>query len=731
MTTVHRTCPLCEAVCGLTLTLDSDNRVTSVKGDRDDPFSKGFICPKGASLGKLDEDPDLLTTPMIREGTQWRTATWDEAFDAVAVGLNKVIEEHGRKSLALYLGNPNAHTVAGALYGGSVARGLGTRNIFSASSLDQMPKHVASGLMFGDPLTIAVPDLDRTDYLLMLGANPLESNGSLCTAPNFPGRLKDIRKRGGKLVVVDPRHTRTAALADEHIFVRPGSDAYLLFGIVNVLFAENLTTVSVDVDGLAAIREAAVPFTPEAAAPRTGVPADVIRRIARELAAAPTAAVYGRIGTCTAEFGTVAQWLVDVINVLTGNLDRAGGAMFPRPATALPRRSRPYRTARWTSRVRGLPEANGELPAAALAEEIETPGEGQIRGIITVAGNPVLSLPNGARLDTSLQEVDFMVSVDRYLNETTKHADVILPPPQTLQSSHYDFALLAFAVRNYTRYSPPAVALGDRPSESDILARLAMIAAGLDGDTAAHDELIIDQTLRKAVAAQGSGVFGRDVGDLRASLQGETGAELRLDMMLRLGPYGEWSGVDGADLSLQKLLDNPHGLDLGPLEPQLPDCLITASGKVELAPPQLLADVERLKAGLTQTQPEIVLIGRRQLRSNNSWMHNVSTLVGGSNRCTLLINPADVERLGLGDDAVVKSAAGELIVPLEPTDSIMPGVVSLPHGWGHGASTQSVAAAHAGVNANTLTDDAHVDALSGNAVFNGVPVTVSHAFSVS
>ncbi|GAA2656223.1 molybdopterin-dependent oxidoreductase [Nonomuraea recticatena] len=696
MTTVHRTCPLCEAVCGLTLTLDDSGHVTGVRGDKDDPFSKGFICPKGASLGHLDEDPDRLSKPLVREGDQWREVSWDEAFATVARALEGVRD---RQTIAVYLGNPGAHTMAGALYTAPLIRALGTRNVFSASTADQMPKHVASGLMFGHPLHIPVPDLDRTDYLLMLGANPLESNGSLCTAPDFPGRLKAIRRRGGKVVVVDPRRTRTAAQADEHVFVRPGSDAYLLFGLVHTLFAEQLTSVSVEVNGLEEVREAAKHFPPEVVARRTGVPEETIVRLARELAAAPTAAVYARIGTCTQEFGTLAQWLVDVLNTLTGNLDRPGGAMFPKPATEPPRSRRPYTTGRWKSRVRGLPEANGELPVATLADEIETPGEGQVRFLVTVAGNPVLSAPNGSRLDEAFGQLDFMVSVDPYLNETTRHANVILPPPRVLQSGHYDFALLGFAVRNYTRYSRPALPLGERPSESEIMARLAMIASGLEGDL---DEFIIDQTLQKA--------------GVELQLTGETGAERRLDMMLKLGPYG---------LSLEKLRENPHGLDLGALEPRLPGILRTASGLVELAPPQLMEDVERLRERLDQAPPEMVLIGRRHLRSNNSWMHNVGTLVGGSNRCTLQINPADVARLGLEQQAVITSATGRLTVTLEPTDTIMPGVVSLPHGWGHAGSAQAVAAEHAGVSANVLTDDSAIDIPSGNAVFNGVPVTIA------
>ncbi|MGW5105346.1 molybdopterin-dependent oxidoreductase [Nocardia sp. NPDC004123] len=726
--TLLRTCPLCEAVCGLELTLDSTDHIVSVRGDHADPFSRGFICPKGATLGHLDADPDRLTAPMIRDRATdtWREASWDEAFGVIRERLPRVTAAHGNQAVGLYLGNPNAHTVAGALYVPLLIRALGTRNLFSASTADQMPKQVSSGLMFGDPLTVAVPDLDRTGYLLMLGANPLESNGSLCTAPDFPGRLKALRQRGGRLVVVDPRRTRTAKLADEHVFVRPGSDAYLLFGIVHTLFAEGLTDVRVEVNGLDEVRAAAAEFTPELVSGRTGVPAETIVRIARELAAAPTAAVYARIGTCTAEFGTLTQWLVDVVNVLTGNFDSPGGAMFATGAALGIVRSRPFRLARWASRVRELPEAMGELPVATLADEIRTPGDGQIRAMVTVAGNPVLSAPSGARLDTAFAGLEFMVSVDRYLNETTRHADVILPPPRILQSPHYDFALLNFAVHNYARYSRPLVPLGaNELSEAEVLARLALAVSGQEAQPGldplgAVDEIVIAGTLHKAGLA-----------DRRGELLGADTTEQRLDLMLRLGPFGAWSTMPDDEnewrgkLNLQVLLDNPHGIDLGPLEPRLPGVLRTASRRVELAPAELLADLDRLRARLRVERPEMVLVGRRQLRSNNSWLHNVPPLVGGSNRCTLHIHPEDAARLGLNGQAVVKSAAGTLTVDVEPTEDIMPGVVSLPHGWGHGDSTQTVAREHAGVNANVLTDDSLVDAPSGNAVFNGVPVTLT------
>jgi anaerobic selenocysteine-containing dehydrogenase len=719
MTTAHRTCPLCQSVCGLRLTLDGAGHVTSVHGDRDDPFSKGYICPKGASLGHIDEDPDRLRVPMIRTGDDWRESTWDEAFQAVDRGLTGVIEAHGRDAVAVFFGNPTYHTLAGILYRTPLTQSLDTRNVYSSGTLDHMPRHVAAGHLYGDPFAVAVPDVDRTDYLLIIGANPLVTNGSLCAAPDFPSRLKALQKRGGKIVVIDPRRTRTAEFADEHLPVRPGTDPCLLLAIVHTLFTENLATVTLEVNGLGELRQLAEEFSPELAERVCGVPADDIVRLARELAAAPTAAVYSRIGASTVEFGTLAQWLVEVINILTGNLDRAGGTMFTRPAAVeLFRTGQQYVGGRWHSRVLGLPEVLGELPAATLADEIETPGDGQVRALVTLAANPVLAAPNGPRFDRALRDLEFMVCVDPYLNETTRHADVILPPPRILQSPHFDLLLQTVTVRNYTRFSSPILPLGpDQRSEAEIMARLTLIAAGAGAgaDPAGLDEMIIGEVLGGATQMPGSPFEGRDVAELRATLDGDSGPESLLDVMLKLGPYG---------LSLAKLKANPHGIDLGPLEPRLKELVCTPSGRVELAPPALTGDLNRLRDRLAAPAPEILLIGRRQLRSSNSWLHNVPSLVGGSNRCTLHVNPADMAKYGLAGQAVVRSATGELVVDVEPTDVMMPGVVSLPHGWGHAGSKQRVAAEHPGVNANTLTDESVVDVPSGNAVFNGVPVTV-------
>lgn len=738
--TALRICPLCEATCGLTLTLE-DDRVVAARGDSEDVFSAGFVCPKGASFGQLDGDPDRLARPLIRRDGVFTEVGWDEAFAVVAERLGAVVAEHGGRSVGVYLGNPNAHTMAGALYPPVVIKALGTRNVFSASTLDQMPKQVALGHMFGNPFAFTVPDLDRTDHLVVIGANPMVSNGSLATAADFPGKLRALRKRGGRLTVIDPARTRTAVLADVHLAPRPGTDGALLFAVAHVLFDEELVApelggIAEHVTGVETVRALAADFAPEAVAEHCGLAAQDIRQLARDIATAPSAAVYGRIGTSTVEFGTLGSWLVDVVNVLTGNLDSPGGAMFPLgPTAAAPRPARPGRgfvTGRWHSRVSGYPEAASEFPAAALAEEIDTPGEGQLKAVITIAGNPVLSAPDGDRLAGALDGVGFMLSIDPYLNETTCHADVILPPPAPTASGHFDFALNNLAVRANARYSPPVLPADDRPDEAEIVSRIALMLYGLgwDADPGLVDAQVIGMTLGKEVADPDSPVAGRDIDEMTGMLTGERGYERRLDMMLRLGPYGEAFGANPDGLTLQRLLDTPHGVDLGPMQPRLPGVLRTPSGKVELAPEVLIAEAARLRERIGRHPDDLVLIGRRHLRSNNSWMHNVPALAGGSNRCTLHMHPDDARRLGIGEDtasAVVKGAGGEVVVPVEITDGIRPGVVSLPHGWGHGqaGTRQSVAATQPGANVNQLNDGSLLDPLSGTAVLNGLPVTVS------
>lgn len=745
----YRTCPLCEATCGLEIELDG-RVVTKVRGDAEDVFSRGFICPKGASLGELHSDPDRLSAPLVRRNGELVEASWDQAFEAIDAGLSSILSGGDRNAVGAYLGNPNAHTLDGAIHLRALLKGLGSRNIFSASSVDQLPKQVAVGMMFGAGLSVPIPDIDRSDFLLVLGANPLASNGSLLTAPDLRGRLRRLRERGGKLVVIDPRRSRTAEAADEHHFIRPGRDAHLLAAIGHTILTENLEgpgRLESLTNGLEQIAELLAPFSPEAVAGACGIEAADIRRIARELAGAPRAAVYARIGTTTQEFGTLASWLVDVLNVITGNLDRPGGAMFPLAAAGQPSANgepghgRGVKLGRWNSRVRGLAESFGELPVACLSEEIETPGEGQIRAMITVAGNPVVSTPNAARLRKALSALEFMVSVDCYLNETTSLADVVLPVPSPLERSHYDLAFYQLSVRNVANFSAPSLPRREEmPEEWNTLVRLLGIVTGQgpDADVEAIDEFIALEAARRETVTAGSPAEGKDPQDVLATLGDRRGPERILDLLLRCGPYGAGlnggggRGVDVA-LSLDALERAPHGIDLGPLKPRLPEVLRTPSGRIELCPGPITADLDRLTESLAHSSPNggMVLIGRRHLRSNNSWLHNLPHLVRGPERCTMHVSPADADRLGLGDGATarVQSRAGALEIPVEITDAIMDGVISIPHGWGHdaGDARMQVAAENSGVNSNLLADETLIDPLSGNAVLNGIPVTVTSA----
>jgi anaerobic selenocysteine-containing dehydrogenase len=713
---VFVTCPLCEATCGLEVTVDGD-RIESVRGDKDDPFSQGFICPKGVSLKALHDDPDRLRTPLIKRGGVFVEASWDEAFAEIDRRLPAIRQQFGDNAIAAYLGNPGAHNLGSLLYGRVLWKALGTQNFYTAGTVDQVPKHFSSGYLFGDGLTIPVPDVDRTDFLLLLGANPLVSNGSLLTAPDMRGRLKAIRARGGKIVVVDPRRTLTAEAADQHLSVRPGTDALLLAALAYVLFDEERVTLrhlAQHVTGADEVRDLVASFAPEVVAPVVGVPADEIRKLARELSDAPSAAVYGRIGTTTQAFGTLASWLVDVLNVLTGNLDRAGGAMFPLAvggqANATPGRRRGFVHGRWRSRVRGLPEVVGELPVATLADEIQTPGDGQVRALITVGGNPCVSTPNAARLSQALDELDFMLSLDVYLNETTRHADVILPGPVPLARDHFDLVFYQLSVRNIANWTP-AVFDSELPQEWQTLLRLVgvVMGQGPNADVAALDEFVAAQ------AAQRAGLDPAVAGDRR-------GPARLVDLMLHAGPY---------ELTLADLEAAPHGIDLGPLQPRIPDVLGTPSGKIELAPPAITVDLPRLIASLDEPPRPFVLIGRRQLSSNNSWMHNLAPLVRGGNRCTAQVHPDDATKLGLADGglATISSRTGSVTVPVEITDAVRPGVVSIPHGWGHDVpgTRAEVAHAHAGVNSNLLADELLLDALSGTAVLNGIPIDVAAA----
>ncbi|MCC7323243.1 MAG: molybdopterin-dependent oxidoreductase [Gemmatimonadaceae bacterium] len=711
-----RTCTLCEAMCGIVVEHDGD-RVLGIRGDADDPFSRGHICPKAVALQDLHHDPDRLRTPVRRDGERWVPMAWGEAFDLVARQLQAVQRTHGRDAVAVYLGNPTAHSLGALLTAPGFIRALRTRNRYSATSVDQLPHHVAATLMFGHGFLIPIPDLERTEHLLILGANPAASNGSLMTAGDVKARLKAIRTRGGRIVLVDPRRTETAALADDHHFIRPGTDALLLLALLHVIFNEALSRADAlpsFVTGVEEVRALALRFPPERVAVATGMRAGTIRQMARDFARAERAVCYGRVGVSMQEFGALACWLITVLNAVTGRLDAYGGAMFTQPAVEVVRGRGGLgttRLGRWRSRVRGLPEYAGELPVSALAEEMETPGPGQVRALVTHAGNPVLSTPNGARLERAMGGLDFYVAVDFYVNETTRHAHVILPPTGPLERDHYDLVFNALAVHNTAKYSPAMVA---RPTH------------------ARHDwEIFNELTWRVERGSLAQRLQVR----ARSAMVRALRARGMLDVALRFGPFGNSINLIGSGMSVRRLERSPHGVDLGSLQPVLPARLRTSDRTVRLAPPEFMADLPRLEASLEQApvtgSGTLALIGRRELRSNNSWMHNAERLMRGDDRCTLLMHPRDAEARGIvaGTRVRVRSRVGEVVVPLEVSDTVMPGVVSLPHGFGHARPGVAlhVATQHPGASLNDLTDDQRVDALVGTAAFTGVPVEVSPA----
>ena len=748
--THYRTCHLCEAMCGVAIEV-SGGQITAIRGDQDDPLSQGHICPKAVALQDLHEDPDRLRKPVRRTAEGWQEMGWEEAFTLVADKLHATRQEHGRNSIGVYLGNPNVHNHGSLVATMPFLRAIGSQNRFSATSNDQLPHMLASLEMFGHQILFPIPDIDRTVLFLCIGANPMASNGSLMTVPDFRGRVKRLKQRGGKMIVVDPRRTETGKLADEFHFIRPGTDAFLLMAMVHTLFEENLVNPGPAdrlVKDMDLLRLAALAFTPEAASRHTGIEADNIRALARELAHTPKAALYTRMGTSTQAYGGLSTWLAYCLNILTGKLDTVGGVMFTQPAIDLvalgAMSGQNGHFGKRHSRVKGLPEFAGEYPASTMADEILTPGDGQIRAFVTVAGNPVLSSPNGRRLENALSGLDFMVSVDYYLNETTRHADVILPPTAALERSHYDLIFSLFAVRNTAKYSEALFDPGaDTRHDWQILLELAhrlerhrsggrlpmRAELGWRAFKQVGPDPILDLLLR-------SGPYGTDAGPARGVLQPLT--DLAMDILpkrhplrslAKLSPLNRhWQALPKG-LSLRALKDNPNGVDLGPLQPSLPDRLYTRDGKINLAPRRYLEDVKRLHDQLAREPSDgLLLIGRRHLRSNNSWMHNSQRLVKGKDRCTLMIHTSDATHLGLqaGDSAEIRADDRRIVLPVEVTDDIMPGVVSIPHGWGHDreGTGQRFATAHAGASINDVLSDEQVDPLVGTSVLNGQSVTV-------
>lgn len=692
-------------MCGIAIEMN-DERIIAIKGDNADPFSKGHICPKAIALQDVYADPDRLKTPMRRTADGWQAIGWDEAIDEVASNLRRIQAAHGNNAVGIYLGNPNVHNVGSMLFNASIIKALRSQNVFSATSVDQLPHQFVARHMFGHQFLLPIPDVTRTDYFLILGANPLASNGSLMTAGGIERHLKAIKQRGGKIVLIDPRRSETAEIANEHVFIKPNSDVLLLLAMLNTIFAEGLAKpgrLAQFTHGLAGLAECVAAYTPQTVSAATGIAAEVIVRLAREFAAAPSAVCYGRVGLSMQRFGGLCQWLINALNIVTGNLDRAGGAMFTTPAIDSVDAPRAGKFGRWRSRVRGLPEFAGELPVAALAEEMLTAGEGQIRAMLTVAGNPVLSTPNGRQLDVAFAGLAFMVAIDIYINETTRHANIILPPTAGLECEHYDLIFHVLAIHNSAKYSPP------------------LFAAGPDQR---HDWQIY-QALVQALSGRKP-----DAAEVRSAATKQVTPAALLDLGLRYGPYG------AAGLSLDKLKAEPHGVDLGPLQPRLPERLFTADHHIQLMPDLFVQDLARVQAVFKTSEVfkasevyDLMLIGRRELRSNNSWMHNSDRLMRGKDRCTLLMHPTDAAARGLSaqQSVTVASRVGQVTLPLEISDEVMPGVVSMPHGWGHDRAgvRLRVAQRRAGVSINDLTDEVFLDDLTGNAAFSGVPVRVT------
>jgi anaerobic selenocysteine-containing dehydrogenase len=699
-----RTCPLCEASCGLVIETAGD-RVTRVRGDDRDPFSRGYVCPKGVALGALHHDPDRLHRPQKRVGDRWHEIDWSEALDEAASRLSEIQRSHGNDAVAAYLGNPTVHSLGALLFAPRFVRALRTKNRYSATSVDQLAHHVAAWALYGHQLLLPIPDIDHTELFLIIGSNPVASNGSLMTAPDVKRRLSAIRERGGKLIVVDPRRTETAEIASQHLFIRPGTDVFLLLAMLHVVFAEGLEApgrLASFTDGIDTIRARVADWNPTRAAATTGIDAGDIVDLARAFAKSGSAVAHARMGASTQAHGGLCQWLVQVLNVVTGNLDRRGGALFTTPALdVLPSAGRGHLAA-WHSRVRKLPEFGGELPVAALAEEMETPGPGQVRALVTHAGNPVLSTPNGRRLERAISKLDYFVAIDIYRNETTRHADLILPPTSPLEREHSDAAFYALSIRNFARWSEPVFA----PPPG-----------------ALHDWQILAGLTDRLQKRRGLSWRKRAMGELWARL----GPARIIELGLLAGPHGLRRGRAG--LSLGRLRRSPHGIDLGPLEPQLPKRLWNKSGRIDLAP-RLFLDALR---NLEPTEPErasasLSLIGRRDLRTCNSWLHNIPNLVAGRERCTLQIHPKDAEPRGIESGLRVRarSRVGSVELIAEVTDAVMMGVISIPHGWGHDrvGSTLAIASRHAGVSINDLTDETRIDDLTGAAAFSGVEVNV-------
>ena len=735
----YRICPFCEQNCGTEVVIDrATDRVLTVRGDKADPLSRGYICPKAYALKDLHHDPETLTGPVIKRDGRFVDVSWDEALDFAAKRLAEVQRDHGPNAIASYFGTALTHVPGLALYAPLFLSTLGSNQIYSASSVDSHAHFMTTATMFGGLASMPIPDIDRSDYFVLIGANPLQSNGSFMTAPGVPRRLRDIQARGGRVVVIDPRRTETAEMADWHLSIRPGSDAVLLLAVAQVLFAENLVNlrhIASHARNLDVLKEIAARYPPEEASVCCGIPPEDIYRLARELAAAERGCIYGRIGSSMQQFGSLTNWLIVAVNALTGNLDRAGGSMFPRGVfEAILFSDRvidgqlPY--GRWHSRVRNLPELGGQLPCAAMMEEMDTPGDGQVRALITLCGNPALSTPNGGgRLSRALEGLDFILSFDIFINETTRYADVILPSPPCLAHSDFMVVYPFFTVRDYIRWSAPAVegaarALHDSEIICELVARLRKISS-------AEADLTALKMLYDQLAGQGNPVARRiPFADALSALTEKSGQDRMFELLVRSGPYGDHFGARPGGLTIETLKEMPHGVDFGPMEPRIAEIIHHADGKIDFAPALITCDLARLDQWIGQSdESDLHLIGRRHMRSFNTWMHNLPSLAKGPELCTLMMHPSDAERRGIthGQRVRIQSSRGKIEAPVAITDEIRQGVVSLPHGWGHDDDQvpgQAKAKARAGVNYNLLADETLLDVPSCNTNLNYIPVEI-------
>ncbi len=696
MSHIHaRTCHICEANCGVLLTVEGD-KVLSVKGNPDHVLSEGYICPKATAIPDIQNDPDRLRTPVKRVGDQWEEISWEMAFSEISTRHRHMLES--KKFAAIYMGNPNSHNYSSSFASRGLIKSWGAKGIYSASTLDQLPHMICQKWVYGHNALFPVPDIDRTQYMLCVGGNPLASNGSLWTVPNVKKRIQRLQKRGGQFVVIDPRCTETAKIANAHHFVRPGTDTAFFLALLLALDAAGLVNprhLTPMLSGWEAAWSSIKAFDFEALCEYCGISKDVIREIAAELGNGQPAIVYGRMGVSVTKHGTLNHWLIQILNISTGNVDREGGVMFPDSIIDPVERSGTGSYGRYKTRLSGRPEVLGELPSVELTAEITTQGEGQIGALLVIAGNPVISAPGGQHLDAALDTLDLMVSIDMYVTETSRHADYILPPCGPLERDHYPMFFTPLAIRNYAAYSPPLFPKAEgSKTDFEIMSGLDYAIRAANGDNTPNPEL-----------------DPRDV----------------LDQIMRASPH---------KLTLADVEAHPNGYDMGPLRSRLPERLKTEDKTIHCAPDILVNALQAFRADLNSPiVGDYLLIGRRHIRSNNSWLHNSHRLVKGPNRCTILLHPDDARALNVsdGDQLRVSNHVGEVCVPAEITEDIMPGVVSIPHGYGHGRKgvKLSVASEHAGVSLNDLTDPAILDDLSGNAVLNAIPVKIENTVHVS